>query len=139
MDERFFAALRFAEEKHKGQVDKAGVPYIEHPKAVAARVNGEDAKIAALLHDCVEDTDATIDEIREMFGDTIADAVACLTHDKSVPYLEYVRGIKGNELARQVKLADLSHNMELSRIPNVTEADLKRIEKYKEAVKILSE
>lgn len=139
MSDKVLAALRFAEAMHKGQVDKAGVPYIEHPKAVASMVDGDDAKIVALLHDTVEDTGATVDEIRSMFGDRVADAVACLTHDKSVPYLEYVANIKGNDLAREVKLADLKHNMDLSRIPNVTDVDIQRVnKKYRPAFEMLS-
>ena len=137
MSEKVMLADRFAAEKHAGQKDKAGLPYVEHPRAVAARVESEEEKIVALLHDTVEDTDATIDEIREMFGSTIADAVALLTHDNSVPYMEYVAKVKENPIARAVKLADLSHNMDLSRIPHVTERDLQRIEKYKKAYELL--
>lgn len=132
-------AEEFAEKKHFGQVDKAGVAYIEHPRAVAAKLDGEKEKIVAFLHDTVEDTDATVEEIRTIFGDEIAEAVSCITHDKSVPYLEYIKKVKENELARKVKLADLSHNMDLTRIPEVTEIDRKRVEKrYKKAVEILS-
>ena len=137
MSEKVMLADRFAAEKHAGQKDKAGLPYVEHPRAVAARVESEEEKIVALLHDTVEDTDATIDEIREMFGSTIADAVALLTHDNSVPYMEYVAKVKENPIARAVKLADLTHNMDLSRIPHVTERDLQRIEKYKKAYELL--
>ena len=137
MSEKVMLADRFAEGKHAGQKDKAGLPYVEHPRAVAARVESEEEKIVALLHDTVEDTDATIDEIRELFGSTIADAVALLTHDDSVPYMEYVAKVKENPIARAVKLADLTHNMDLSRIPHVTERDLQRIEKYKKAYELL--
>ena len=137
MSEKVMLADRFAAEKHAGQKDKAGLPYVEHPRAVAARVESEEEKIVALLHDTVEDTDATIEEIREMFGSTIADAVALLTHDDSVPYMEYVAKVKENPIARAVKLADLTHNMDLSRIPHVTERDLQRIEKYKKAYELL--
>lgn len=129
--------MEFASEKHKGQVDRAGQPYIGHPKAVSKMVKGEDEKIVALLHDTVEDTDATIEEIRSKFGDRIADAVNFLTHRPGVPYMDYVKGIKGNALARKVKLADLTHNMDLSRLPEVTDEDLKRIDKYKEAYDFL--
>lgn len=127
----------FATEKHKGQVDRAGALYIEHPRAVVARLDGEKEKIVGWLHDTVEDTDATIDEIRENFGDEIAEAVKVLTHDLREPYLKYVSRIKGNELARKVKIADLTHNMDLSRIPNVSDVDLKRVEKYKKALELL--
>jgi len=132
-------AEKFAEMKHRGQVDKAGVPYIEHPRAVAGKVLGEKEKVVAWLHDTVEDTGATIDEIRDLFGDEIADAVRVITHERGVPYLEYIKGIRGNELARKVKLADLEHNMDLTRLPVVNDMDLERLEKYKKAVEILTE
>lgn len=132
-------AEAFAAKMHEGQTDKAGRPYIEHPRAVASMVDGETEKVVAWLHDTVEDTPATIEQIREMFGDEIADAVAAMTHDKSVPYMDYVRNIKKNPIARKVKMADLSHNMDLSRLANVTEQDLERMEKYKKAYEILKD
>lgn len=137
MSDKVRKAAAFAAEKHKGQEDRAGKPYIDHPKAVAKMLKGEDEKIVALLHDTVEDTDATIDEIREKFGDTIADAVAFLTRPNNVPYMEYIKLVKSNGLARKVKLADLTHNMDMSRLPEVTDEDLKRIEKYREAYDFL--
>ena len=132
-------AEAFATKMHEGQTDKAGRPYIEHPRAVASKVGGEKEKVVAWLHDTVEDTPATIEQIREMFGDEIADAVAAMTHDKSVPYMDYVRNIKKNPIARKVKMADLSHNMDLSRLANVTDEDLERVEKYKKAYEILKD
>lgn len=134
-------ALAFAAEKHKGQVDRAGVDYIEHPKAVAGLLKEptEDEIIVALLHDTVEDTDATADEIRSLFGDAVADAVACMTHRTGVPYMDYVSGIKKNAIAWKVKMADLTHNMDLSRLPDITDADRERVEKYKAAYRMLSE
>jgi len=132
-------AEAFAKERHFGQFDRAGVPYIEHPRAVAAKVDTDTEKVVAFLHDTVEDTNTTLDEIRNKFGTEVADAVECLTHKKGVPYMEYVKGIKTNDLARRVKLADLSHNMDLSRLPKVTDADLKRVEKYKAAYDFLVE
>ena len=132
-------AEAFATKMHEGQTDKAGRPYIEHPRAVASKVDGEKEKVVAWLHDTVEDTPATIEQIREMFGDEIADAVAAMTHDKSVPYMDYVRNIKKNPIARKVKMADLSHNMDLSRLANVTDEDLERVEKYKKAYEILKD
>lgn len=141
MTERVRVALAFAAEKHKGQVDRAGVDYIEHPKAVAGLLKEptEDEIIVALLHDTVEDTDATADEIRSLFGDAVADAVACMTHRTGVPYMDYVSGIKKNAIARKVKMADLTHNMDLSRLPDITDADRERVEKYKAAYRMLSE
>lgn len=132
------AADEYAARKHEGQVDKAGVPYINHPRAVAAKLDSDVEKAVALLHDTVEDTDATVEEIREMFGEEIADAVEVLTHPKDEPYMDYIRRIWTNRLARDVKLADLEHNMDLSRLNGkVTEKDLERVEKYKKAREIL--
>ena len=134
------AADEFAAKKHEGQVDKAGVPYINHPRAVASKLDGDVEKAVALLHDTVEDTDATVEEIKSIFGSEIADAVAVLTHPKDEPYMDYIRRIWTNRLARSVKLADLEHNMDLTRLNGkVTEKDLERVEKYKEARKILEE
>ena len=138
MEQRLIRALQFAEAMHEGQVDKAGAPYIEHPKTVASMVDGEDAKIVAILHDVVEDTPATVEEIREMFGDVVADAVESITHGKDEPYMDYIERVKRNELAKKVKLADIAHNMDISRIANPTEADFRRVEKkYRPALKLL--
>ena len=138
-NERLALARALAAYAHLGQVDKAGNPYISHPLAVSEGVEGEDAKIAALLHDTVEDTFVTNRTIRELFGNVVADAVACLTHRECEDYFDYVRRAGKNPIARQVKLSDLHHNMDLSRLPQVTEKDLKRLEKYKKAQEILLE
>lgn len=139
MNELLKKAEEFAALMHSGQVDRGGSPYIEHPRAVAAKVDGETEKIVAWLHDTVEDTDATIEQIEDMFGAEVAGAVALLTHDKSEPYMDYVRKLKGNEIARKVKMADLSHNMDVSRLPIITDADWCRVKKYKKAYDLLSE
>lgn len=91
----------------------------------------------ALLHDVVEDTDTTLDELAEIFPQKVIDALRLMTHDPEVPYLDYVKKIKDNPLARKVKLADLRHNSDLSRLNNATKKDLKRVDKYKEAIQIL--
>ena len=129
----------FAAKAHEGQTDKAGLPYMTHPRAVAAMIEDETAKVAALLHDTVEDTDVTLDEIRAEFGDEIADAVDLLTHRDGTDYFEYVAGVKKNPVAWRVKLADLTHNMDLSRIPSPTDDDFARIERYKKAYAILTD
>ena len=91
-------------------------------------------KIVGYLHDTVEDTEVTIPEIREIFGDRVADAVALMTHADGVPYMDYVKEIGKNPLARKVKMADLTHNMDLTRIKNPGQKDYDRIErKYKPA------
>lgn len=134
---RMALARALAAYAHFGQTDKAGNPYLSHPLAVADGVEGEDAKIAALLHDTVEDTFVTVETIRNLFGDAVADAVEALTHREDEDYFTYVRRAGKNPIARQVKLSDLRHNMDLSRLPVVTEKDLKRLEKYKKAREIL--
>lgn len=131
-------ARAIAEKAHADQVDKAGEPYIGHPAHVAASVEGDKAKAVAWLHDVVEDTSTTFDDLRAAgVDDEVLAALELLTHDKSAPYMEYVAAIKKNDLARTVKLADLAHNSDLSRLPEVTEADLRRVEKYRQAIEVL--
>ena len=94
-------ALAIAKEAHAGQVDKAGVAYIEHPVHVAESMDTEAETCAALLHDVVEDTDWTIDALAaDGFPSEVTDALRLLTHDDAVPYLDYVRAIKSNAIAR---------------------------------------
>lgn len=127
-------------EAHKNQVDKSGIPYVFHPFHLAEQMTDENAIIVALLHDVIEDTDYTLDDLKKMkFPDKVCEALSYLTHDDSIPYLEYVRNIKKNEIAKTVKLADLKHNSDLSRLDRMTEKDLLRVEKYKRAIKILEE
>ena len=131
-------ARAIAEKAHADQVDKAGEPYIGHPAHVAASVEGDKAKAVAWLHDVVEDTSTTFDDLRAAgVDDEVLAALELLTHDKSAPYMEYVAAIKKSDLARTVKLADLAHNSDLSRLPEVTEADLRRVEKYRQAIEVL--
>lgn len=132
-------ALKIAKKAHRGQRDKAGRPYIEHPLNVAEFMGDEDTCVVALLHDVVEDTKVTMADL-EAAGFTKAQlaALRLLTHDKSVSYMDYIRRIKDNEIARTVKLADLAHNLDLSRIPNPTVEDYQRLNKYAEAQRILT-
>ncbi|WP_375168466.1 HD domain-containing protein [Sneathia vaginalis] len=132
-------ALKIATEAHKGQVDKAGVPYINHPLTVASLVDTEEEKIVALLHDTIEDTNITEQDLIDYgFPNEIVKAVKLLTHNKNVPYMDYVAKIKDNELARKVKIADLTHNSDLSRLKEITDKDKKRYEKYQKALLYLS-
>ena len=132
-------ALNLCYEAHAGQFDKSGVPYVFHPFHVAEQMDDEKSVIVALLHDVVEDTDKTLDDLREAgFDDAVIEAVDLLTHDKAVPYMDYVRAIKKNPLATKVKLADLRHNMDSSRmVADPTKEDEARLEKYKHAEQIL--
>ncbi len=139
-DARIRAAFAVAKKIHAGQVDKAGADYFNHPLTVANNVgNDTSAIIVALLHDVVEDSSKTFDELQREIPLTVEElqALKLLTHDKNIPYLEYIAQIKANELAAKVKAADLKHNSDLSRIKNPTEKDLARVEKYRLALEIL--
>ena len=134
-------AYNYALEKHGTQLRKSGEPYIIHPTNVAYTIAelglDEQTICAALLHDVVEDTNVTFDELEKEFSPEIIEALKLLTHDKNVDYLEYVRKIKNNPIARKVKLADLYHNSDPNRMENPTQKDLERKEKYRKAIEIL--
>ena len=133
-------ALKLCFTAHKDQTDKSGMPYVFHPFHLAEQMPDEDTTIVALLHDVIEDTPYTLDDLRAMgFNEQVLDALALMTHDKRIPYMDYVAKIKGNKIARTVKLADLKHNSDLSRLNNVDEKAMKRIEKYRQAIALLSE
>lgn len=125
-------AISLAEKAHQGQVDKGGHPYIGHPKRVMENCETTEEKIVAMLHDVMEDTDYTADDLRkEGFSEEIITTLFCLTHQEGEGYMEYIERICENSLAVRVKYADLQDNMDLSRIPDPTEKDLARLEKYK--------
>ena len=131
-------AMKLCFKAHKDQVDKSGMPYVFHPFHVAEQMTDEATTIVALLHDVVEDTDYTLEDIAaEGFGEDILKAVALMTHEDDVPYLDYVAKLKDNPIARAVKLADLAHNSDLSRIGEIDEETKRRLEKYKKAKDIL--
>lgn len=127
-------ALQIAAQAHEGQKDKEGLPYILHPLRVMSRVEGEEAQVVAILHDVVEDTKVTLDDLRQAgFSQKILEAVQCVTHSRDEPYADYVVGCKSNPIARQVKLADLHDNCRLDRTilrPQRLERDLARIHRY---------
>ena len=132
-------AKNIAMQAHAGQTDKAGRPYIEHPLAVAEKVHGELAKTVALLHDVIEDSPVTLADIRAAgFGEGVIAALDCITKREGEAYDTYLSRVKGNPTARAVKLADLSHNMDLTRIAHMTEADWQRHRKYQHAAAVLS-
>ena len=116
------------------------MPYIFHPLILAEQMDTEETTIVALLHDVVEDTHVTLEDLRSMgFGQTVLEAINLMTHEKGVPYMEYVAAIKKNPIARQVKIADLRHNSTLSRLDSVGQKDLERVAKYKKALDFLTE
>ena len=109
-------AARIAYEAHHGQQDKSGMPYIFHPYHLAEQMPDEITVCTALLHDVVEDTSVTIDELKKYFPEEVTDAVRLLTHQKGTDYFEYIRALAKNPIARIVKLADLAHNSDESRL-----------------------
>ena len=132
-------ALSIATEAHRGQFDKAGVDYIEHPLYVASQVCTEDEKAVALLHDVIEDSPFTAKELLLAgLPETVVTAVQVLTKKKEQDYQTYLETVKKNPLARVVKLADLKHNSDLSRLPSITAKDRERLKKYKKAIDFLS-
>lgn len=132
-------AHEIAKRAHKGQVDKAGAPYILHPETVASFVTKDDEKIVAYLHDVIEDTPCQLRDLENAgFSSEIIKAVDLLTRKTGQSYKQYLKLVKTNELARVVKLADLKHNSNLSRLTHVTENDIKRLKKYQDAIVFLS-
>ena len=131
-------ALKLSFEAHKDQIDKSGMPYVYHPFHLAEQMKDEDTTIVALLHDVVEDTYITVDDIRKMgFNEEVCEALKLMTHDDNVPYIEYVKKLKSNPIAKAVKIADLAHNSDLTRLDIVDEKALMRVEKYKRAMEQL--
>ena len=139
MDAFEFAKI-FAPYVHEGKVDKAGMPYILHPLTVASKVTTEKEKIVAILHDVVEDTDVTVDTIKNLFGEEIGESVRILSKKESEKYFDYIKSIRdsGDETAIKVKIADLEHNMDLTRLSDITQKDIYRKVKYETAYNILT-
>lgn len=135
-------ALRLCFDAHKEQVDKTEMPYVFHPFHLAEQMTDEISTVCALLHDVVEDTDYTLEDLAEMgYPQEVIDVLKLLTHDSEVPYFDYVKAISVNPVAKQVKLADLAHNSDLSRMDEseIDEWAMARTEKYKKAIEMLSE
>ena len=131
-------AMKIAYKAHQGKKDRGGIPYIFHPIHIAEQMKDEESIIVALLHDVVEDTSITMDQLRaEGFGDRIIEALTYLTHDKEMDYLSYINLVSKNDLARKVKLADLRHNSDLTRLSKITDKDIDRVKKYSIAIKML--
>ena len=133
-------ALALCFEAHKDQKDKSGLPYVFHPFHLAEQMEDEDTTIVALLHDVIEDTEYTIEDLQKAgFTQNVIQAIALMTHDPQMPYMEYVRAIKSNPIARAVKLADLRHNSDMTRLDIITQRDEERAQKYLDAIVILEE
>ncbi|WP_127531006.1 HD domain-containing protein [Paenibacillus kobensis] len=131
-------AIAIALEAHKGQCDKGGNPYILHPLAVMNRVNTIEEKIVAVLHDVIEDSDFTIEQLRERgFSEEVLVAIQLLTRVSEDSYNEFIDKTMRNRISRNVKIADIKENMDMSRIDVPTEEDYKRLEKYQRAIEKL--
>ena len=131
-------AIQLAFDAHRGQYDKGGLPYVTHPLHVAESMDTEDECVVALLHDVLEDTEITVDDLRQWgITDRQIEALILLCRDESVPYLEYVQKLRTDPIAVKVKIADLRHNTDLTRLAEATEEDWKRVEKYKQALQLL--
>ena len=133
-------ALKLCFAAHKDQTDKSGLPYVFHPFHLAEQMPDELTTVVALLHDVVEDTPYTLEDLARLgFPQKVLSTLARLTHDPSVPYLDYVAALKEDPIARQVKLADLRHNSDLTRLDHVDEKARQRAEKYAAAIRLLEE
>ena len=135
-------AMKIAYTAHQGQLDKSGIPYIFHPIHLAEQMDDEISCCVALLHDVVEDTAVTMEELAEEFPAEVINTLKLLTHDENVDYFSYVRKIKTNPIAKKVKLADIAHNSNQSRCIGSGLSPEKLAywrAKYEKATKILME
>ena len=133
-------AIQIAVDAHAGVKDKGGKAYILHPISVMMRCETDEEKIVAILHDVVEDTDWTFEALREEeFTDSIIEALKTVNkHSEDEDYDEFVQRSLKNEIGRKVKIADLRENLDVTRIGELTDKDLERIDKYKRALKVLT-
>lgn len=133
-------AMKLCFQAHKDQTDKSGIPYVFHPIHLAEQMKDEDTTVVALLHDVVEDTAYTIADLEAMgFNERVIAAIQLMTHADGVPYMDYVAKIKADPIAKAVKLADLAHNSDITRMDIVDEKAQARIEKYAKAILLLNE
>ena len=132
-------ASKIAYKAHEGQTDKAGVPYIFHPIHIAEQMDSEESCVVALLHDVVEDSDITLEILSKYFNDDIIAALRVLTKKENDDYVMYIKRVKTNKLATKVKIKDLEHNKDLTRLDEVTDRDKKRSMKYWEAIRYLED
>ena len=133
-------AIAIAVDAHRGQKDRYNSPYVLHPLRVMARLDTATEKIVGILHDVVEDTDWTFDQLsREGFPANILSALECVTKKEGEEYEAFVKRSAGNPVARRVKLADLEDNMDVRRMPQVSDQDVPRLQKYVKAWRLLKE
>lgn len=125
-------ALRLAYAAHHGQTDTSGQPYIFHPCHLAEQMTDEVSVCVALLHDVVEDTDLTFEDLEREFPQEVTDALRLLTHEKGTDYFDYVRAIKQNPVAVKVKLADLAHNSDETRFAGCGDIPAEQLARWRE-------
>ena len=130
-------AMNIAYNAHMNQFDKAGVPYIYHPIHLAEQMDTETECIVALLHDVVEDTEVTLEQLEKDFSKEVIESIRLLTHGDDVNYMEYIKELSKNPIAKKVKIADLLHNSDETRLEKITIKDVARREKYKNALEFL--
>jgi hypothetical protein len=132
------AAVALACRVHAGQVDKSGKPYILHPLRLMLKFEDVDEQVVSVLHDVVEDGDVTLEELRELGVSSAAvAAIDCLSKREGELYEDFIARIKPNDLARRVKIADIRDNLDLTRLPQVSDKDLQRVAKYHRALREL--
>ena len=131
-------ALKLCFEAHQDQLDKSGLPYVFHPFHLAEQMDDELSTVCALLHDVVEDTPISFNDLISMgFPKEVIDVLKLLTHQESISYIDYVYKISENPIARKVKIADLKHNSDITRLNTIDDKTKIRLEKYKQALEIL--
>jgi (p)ppGpp synthase/HD superfamily hydrolase len=127
-------AIAIASAAHVDQREKAGSPYILHPIRIMLRMNTETEMMVAILHDVVEDTPWTMEQLRgEGFSGEVVDAVDCVTRRETETYAEFVERARYNPVARKVKIADLEDNMDIRRLPEISDKSLQRLKMYHQA------
>jgi (p)ppGpp synthase/HD superfamily hydrolase len=132
-------AIAIALRVHEGQTDRYGRPYIIHPLTVMLQMDSEAEMTAAVLHDVIEDSETTLEDLKEEgFSPEVLEAVRLMTHEEMDSYEVYVRKLKPNPMARKIKLADLQHNMDIRRMDRVEARDLERLERYRSAWETLT-
>ncbi|MCM1084010.1 MAG: GTP pyrophosphokinase [Clostridium sp.] len=131
-------AMEICYRAHDGQLDKGGIPYVFHPFHIAEQMEDEYSICVALLHDTVEDGGIELSELYDAgFPEEIVKTVDILTRRTDEPYMDYIERLKENSLAVKVKLADLHHNSDMTRLNIITKQDMERKEKYEKAIEVL--
>lgn len=131
-------AIQIASIAHENQIDKANNPYILHPLRLMMKFENISEQIVAVLHDVIEDSDTTLDDLRDAgFSDEIISAIDALTKKPGLEYQTYLVGISKNSLARTVKIEDIKDNLNLTRLNTISEKDLERAQKYHKALQFL--